>query len=117
MLDGFSACVFLETTWLTALSITTCKSYCKRLSTLGLTIAGCLLAFGEGIYSQSIRTSRDANPKIVFGEFPPDFELPRLRFDTNAEGKPVGVIDDSDTVRLSSFRGKKPVCMIMSSYT
>ncbi len=67
--------------------------------------------------AQSIRTSRDANPKIVLGQFPPDFTLPRLRFETNAEGKSVGLIDDADTIQLSSFRGQKPVCLIMSSYT
>ena len=51
------------------------------------------------------------------GEFAPDFELPRLTFKTDAAGKTVGVISDNDTVRLSAFRGNKPVCMIMSSYT
>ena len=35
----------------------------------------------------------------------------------HAQGKPVGVIDNADTIQLSSFRGKKPVCLIMSSYT
>jgi len=57
------------------------------------------------------------NPKIKLGEFPPDFELPRLTIKTDDAGKSVGVINEQDTVRLSSFRGKKPVCLIMSSYT
>jgi hypothetical protein len=57
------------------------------------------------------------NPLIRQGEFPPDFELPRLNFRTDETGKTVGVIKEEDTVRLSSFRGKKPVCLIMSSYT
>lgn len=57
------------------------------------------------------------NPKVKVGEFAPDFELPRLTFKTDAAGKTVGVISDNDTIRLSAFRGKKPVCMIMSSYT
>jgi len=57
------------------------------------------------------------NPKINLGEFPPDFELPRLVIETDATGKSQGVISETDTVKLSSFRGKKPVCMIMSSYT
>ena len=90
--------------------------WCK--SVLWLTLLGLILALAcNQACAQSIRTSRDANPKIVFGQFPPDFELPRLRFDTNAPGEPVGVIDETDTVRLSSFRGTKPVCLIMSSYT
>ena len=57
------------------------------------------------------------NPLVKEGEFPPDFELPKLRFRTDDAGKTVGVIDENDTVKLSSFRGKKPVCLIMSSYT
>jgi hypothetical protein len=57
------------------------------------------------------------NPKVKVGEFPPDFELPRLTFKTDSEGKTVGVISDDETVKLSSFRGQKPVCLIMSSYT
>ena len=57
------------------------------------------------------------NPLIRQGEFPPDFELPKLNFRTDETGKTVGVINEKETVRLSSFRGKKPVCLIMSSYT
>ncbi|MFH1716231.1 MAG: hypothetical protein ABIF19_02680 [Planctomycetota bacterium] len=59
----------------------------------------------------------DSNPQVRLGEFPPDFELPRLTFRTDADGKSVGVISEDETVRLSAFRGKRPVCMIMSSYT
>ena len=57
------------------------------------------------------------NPLIRQGQFPPDFELPRLTFRTDETGKTVGVINERETVRLSSFRGNKPVCLIMSSYT
>jgi len=59
----------------------------------------------------------DSNSRVRLGEFPPDFELPRLTFKTDADGKSVGVISEDKTIRLSSFRGKRPVCMIMSSYT
>ncbi len=69
---------------------------------------------GEG---QQRRTPRGYNPKINIGEFPPDFELPILVIETDETGKSHGVISETDTVKLSSFRGKKPVCMIMSSYT
>jgi hypothetical protein len=55
--------------------------------------------------------------KIKVGAFPPDFELPFLNFGENEEGKPIGIVHEEDTFRLSSFQGKKPVCMIMSSYT
>lgn len=57
------------------------------------------------------------NPKVRLGEYPPDFDLPRLTFETDTTGKTVGVISEDNTIRLSSYRGKKPVCMIMSSYT
>lgn len=66
---------------------------------------------------QQRRMPRGYNPKINLGEFPPDFELPRLVIETDATGKSQGVISETDTVKLSSFRGKRPVCMIMSSYT
>ncbi|MBC8470310.1 MAG: hypothetical protein H8D56_12635 [Planctomycetes bacterium] len=69
---------------------------------------------GEG---QQSKMPRGYNPKINIGEFPPDFELPRLVIETDETGKSQGVISETDTVKLSSFRGKKPVCMIMSSYT
>ena len=69
---------------------------------------------GEG---QQRRMPRGYNPKINIGEFPPDFELPKLVIETDETGKSQGVISETDTVKLSSFRGKKSVCMIMSSYT
>ena len=69
---------------------------------------------GEG---QQRKMPRGYNPKINIGEFPPDFELPRLVIETDETGKSQGVISETDTVKLSSFRGKRPVCMIMSSYT
>jgi hypothetical protein len=56
-------------------------------------------------------------PKIKVGEFPPDFELPVLRFGEDADGNPVGIINEKETIRISSYFGKKPLCMIMSSYT
>ncbi len=57
-----------------------------------------------------------AQGKIVVGEEAPDFELPRLTLTTDADGKPIGKVSD-EKIKLSSFRGKKPVCLIMSSYT
>jgi hypothetical protein len=57
-----------------------------------------------------------AKDKVVVGRQAPDFELPRLTLTTDADGNPIGKISD-EKVKLSSFRGKKPVCLIMSSYT
>ncbi len=81
-------------------------------------IAALVVMLCEPVAAQRSRSSRGAaNPKVKVGEFAPDFELPRLTFKTDAAGKTVGVISKKDTIRLSAFRGKKPVCMIMSSYT
>ncbi len=81
-------------------------------------IVALVVMLSKPVTAQRSRTSRTAaNPKVKVGELAPDFELPRLVLKTDASGKNVGVISDSETVRLSSFRGKKPVCMIMSSYT
>lgn len=77
-----------------------------------------LLALAAVFSSGQARQTRTAeNPPVKLGQFAPDFELPILTFKTDDTGKPIGVISEKDTVRLSSFRGKKPVCLIMSSYT
>lgn len=46
------------------------------------------------------------------GELAPDFELPRLIPATN--GAPAGA---GEKIRLSSFRQKRPVVLVLSSYT
>ena len=46
----------------------------------------------------------------------PDFELPLLHEELNEKGEKIGRITD-EKIRLSSFRGKKVVCLFMSSYT
>lgn len=71
----------------------------------------------SGDQAQKKQTRDTGNPLIELGRFPPDFELPKLTFSTDTDGNPVGIISEKDTIRLSSFRGKKPVCLIMSSYT
>jgi hypothetical protein len=83
-----------------------------------LLAAFCLIVLSDDAWSQREgRSERGYNPKIKIGEFPPDFELPKLTFDKDADGKPIGRISENDTIKLSSFRGKRPVCLIMSSYT
>ncbi len=54
---------------------------------------------------------------VKMGEYAPDFNLPRLTITNDPNGKRIGIIRPADTFRLSSFRGKRPVCLIMSSYT
>jgi len=58
-----------------------------------------------------------SNGLVKVGEYAPDFNLPRLTITSDPNGKPVGILHEKDTIRLSSFRGKRPVCLIMSSYT
>ncbi len=60
--------------------------------------------------------SRPAFKPIKLGQLAPDFQLPRLKFETDKQGKTIGRIS-AEKVALSSFRGKKPVFLIFSSYT
>jgi hypothetical protein len=53
---------------------------------------------------------------IEYGQESPDFELPRLTIEKDADGNSVGKISEKK-VKLSSFRGKKPVFLVFSSYT
>ena len=50
------------------------------------------------------------------GQTAPDFELPRLTIEKGKDGNAVGKISEKK-VKLSSFRGKKPVFLVFSSYT
>jgi len=97
------------------------KQVCRNVSRntpFWLTIVFLLVALIANIgQGQQGKMPRGYNPKVTVGEFPPDFELPRLVIETDETGKSRGVISETETVRLSSFRDKKPVCMIMSSYT
>ncbi len=92
-----------------------------RNTVASLMIIFFLLALVAEFSSGQTRRTRTANPDVSglvkLGQFAPDFELPKLTFKTDDAGEPIGVISEKDTVRLSSFRGKKPVCLIMSSYT
>ncbi len=87
---------------------------------LGLVVAAIsllLLTETDSIGQARSRTRGGENPLVKSGEFAPDFELPRLTITTDSNGEPIGLISETGTVKLSSFRGKKPVCLIMSSYT
>ena len=57
---------------------------------------------------------RGPGPRI--GRPAPDFELPLLETTTNKAGETVDRVTD-EKVRLSSFRGRKVVCLFLSSYT
>ena len=51
-------------------------------------------------------------PDLEAGMTAPDFELPRLKIAANGKAT-IG----PEMVRLSSFRGKRPVVVVLSSYT
>ena len=50
---------------------------------------------------------------LEIGKPAPDFELPLLKEETDANGKKINRITD-EKVRLSTFRGKKVVCLFMN---
>lgn len=59
---------------------------------------------------------RFSRPTLKVGQAAPDFELPILKEGQDAEGNKVNRITD-EKIKLSSFRGKKIVCVFFSSYT
>ena len=84
-------------------------------------VLGCVANRGPGEVAAPTAAETPAaepeGPRVVVGEFPPDFELPSLTFGENEEGEPVGIVSENDRFRLSSMFGKRPVCLIMSSFT
>ena len=92
---------------------------CRRV--IGVTgvvcflVAVVILLCADGAFAQGRRASSGASA-ITVGEAAPDFELPKLIITRDAAGNPIGKISE-EKIQLSSFRGKKPVCVIMSSYT
>ncbi len=85
-----------------------------------LTVA-LMLALAAGTRGQGGRRrgqgGRWATPETMKnGAGAPDFELPLLVYETDDKGNKVARITDKKT-RLSSYEGKKVVCIFMSSYT
>lgn len=65
------------------------------------------------------KEKKKSKPKsqVVLGEYAPDFNVPCLLITKSKKGTPIGVINPKRTFHLASLRGKRPVCLIMSSYT
>ncbi len=76
--------------------------------------AGLTMAAGKASDRKAPRKQRAAQLKV--GQLAPDFELPVLKEEKNEKGEKVARIT-SKKVKLSSFRGKKLVCVFFSSYT
>ncbi len=53
---------------------------------------------------------------VQIGQQSTDFELPVLIERTDDKGEKVAVVT-TDKIKLSSYQGKKVVCVFMSSYT
>jgi len=62
------------------------------------------------------RPSGQSARRVQVGQQSTDFQLPVLIERTGADGEKVAVAT-SKQIRLSSYRGKKVVCLFMSSYT
>ncbi|MFC1760754.1 hypothetical protein ACFL6U_01585 [Planctomycetota bacterium] len=63
------------------------------------------------------RNRPNTESQVVVGQYAPDFNLPRLQITQSNEGQPIGILDPNSSLHLASLRGKRPVCLIMSSYT
>ncbi len=59
---------------------------------------------------------RALSVRLKAGIEAPDFDLPVLVIKENLAGKKIGTIGNN-TVRLSAFRGKKPVALTLSGST
>ena len=89
--------------------------YEPAVPSLRLVLAGAMAVWAA---QACLGQAREAGPTLVrVGGYAPDFNLPRLTITSDPNGRPIGVIREANTFRLSSFRGKRPVCLIMSSYT
>ena len=65
---------------------------------------------------QKPRKQAAEEPALKVGQLAPDFKLPPLDIQAGSDGESIGKIG-SKLISLSSFQGKKPVCLIFSSYT
>ena len=74
------------------------------------------LMFVESTQAQRRRRRRRPDP-IKVGQIAPDFELPTLKSVlTNIKDGKVDE-DKLEKVKLSAFRGKRPVCLLFTSCT
>ncbi|MBT3202508.1 MAG: hypothetical protein HN350_21625 [Phycisphaerales bacterium] len=84
-----------------------------------LTFATIVAAADSGRPGERRRSRRSSGPSthgVQIGQQSTDFELPVLIERTDAKGEKVAVVT-TDKIKLSSYLGKKIVCVFMSSYT
>jgi hypothetical protein len=83
-----------------------------------LTFLGAILVFvlaAQAGEAEARRSDHGASG-LQLGSQATDFELPLLKDESNAEGEKGYRVTD-EKIKLSSFRGKKVVCLFLSSYT
>lgn len=76
--------------------------FARRITLVALLLAVCLPAMAQERKSRSRKGDRVPD-KLKSGDTAPDFALKSL--------------DGKQTVKLSSFKGKKPVALVFGSYT
>lgn len=96
----------------------TCRRLIILLAVVVIIGAGQLLFAGEDEREdgQDQRGRPGEEIALKVGGTAPDFELPGLTIEKDKDDKAVGKISEKK-VKLSSFRGKKPVFLVFSSYT
>ena len=81
-----------------------------------LLVATILIAATQADAAERPSRRRRGGPQLKVGQPAPELELAPLSFKTDDKGKMVVVIG-TKKVRLSTFKGKAPVCIFSSSYT
>ncbi|MHC4551834.1 MAG: hypothetical protein ACYSUT_03575 [Planctomycetota bacterium] len=76
----------------------------------------CCVCHAEAADAKSNKPAAKRIHTPQVGQPAPDFAIPRLTFEKKSDGTTIGKVSDKK-VRLSSFKGKKPVFLIFSSYT
>ena len=84
-----------------------------------LASATMVVAADSGRPGERRKSRRSPGPSthgVQIGQQSTDFELPVLVERTNDKGEKISVVT-TDKIKLSSYLGKKIVCVFMSSYT
>jgi hypothetical protein len=86
-----------------------------RLLLLVLMLAGVSILMAQERPRPPVNRGPQERGTLAVGQVAPDFELPRLTL-VKEGNKTVGKVGP-ETVKLSSFQGKRPVLLVLSSYT
>jgi hypothetical protein len=92
-----------------------------RLRRVGLLLAAATITIASAYAvaqkpKPPARRKRPSRPELKVGQVAPDVELAPLEFEKNEKGEIVPKIGEKK-IKLSTFKGKAPVCIFSSSYT